>query len=76
MVTLVNTDTTRGKVLKVRFRGAANSDDVLDFTLFMSPGDVWSGGVSNVDGKAAMKTADNSCVLPQGHQQQHPRPLR
>ena len=75
VVTLVNTDTSNGKVLKVRFRGAANSDDVLDFTLFMSPGDVWSGGISNVDGRAAMKTADNSCVLPQGINNNTPVPF-
>ncbi len=62
---LVNTDTSNGKVLKVRFRGAANSDDVFDFTLFLSPGDVWSGAVSQVNGRAALATTDNSCVLPQ-----------
>ena len=33
---VVNTDTVNGKALKVRFRGAANSDDILDFTVFLS----------------------------------------
>lgn len=28
---IVNTDTKNGKAVKVRFRGASNSDDVLDF---------------------------------------------
>ena len=37
---VVNTDTSNGKAMKVRFRGASNSDDVLDFQVFMSPGDV------------------------------------
>ena len=37
---VVNTDTVNGKAMKVRFRGALNSDDVLDFQVFMSPGDV------------------------------------
>ena len=37
---VVNTDTTNGKAVKVRFRGALNSDDILDFQVFMSPGDV------------------------------------
>ncbi|NOJ99658.1 cell surface protein, partial [Corallococcus coralloides] len=40
---VVNTDTSNGKAVKVRFRGALNSDDILDFQVFMSPGDVWTG---------------------------------
>jgi hypothetical protein len=64
IINLVNSDTVNGKVLKVRFRGANNSDDVFDFTLFMSPGDVWSGAVVNSNGSAALQTNDNSCVLP------------
>ena len=31
LLNLINTDTVRGKAVKVRFRGAANSDDVYDF---------------------------------------------
>ncbi|MBP7530325.1 MAG: cell surface protein, partial [Ottowia sp.] len=46
LINIVNTDAVNGKAVKVRFRGASNSDDVLDFTLFLSPGDVWSGMVS------------------------------
>lgn len=64
VINLVNSDTSNGKALKVRFRGANNSDDVFDFTLFMSPGDVWSGAVVHNAGSAALVTADNSCVLP------------
>ena len=65
LVNIVNTDSVNGKAVKVRFRGAANSDDVLDFTLFMSPGDVWSGMVSqNADGRAQIVTPDKSCTIP------------
>jgi hypothetical protein len=64
VINLVNSDTTNGKALKVRFRGANNSDDVFDFTLFLSPGDVWSGAVVHNAGSAALFTNDNSCVLP------------
>jgi hypothetical protein len=64
VINLVNSDTSNGKALKVRFRGANNSDDVFDFTLFMSPGDVWSGAVVHNAGSAALVTNDNSCVLP------------
>lgn len=64
VINLVNSDLVNGKALKVRFRGANNSDDVFDFTLFLSPGDVWSGAVVNNNGSAALQTNDNSCVLP------------
>jgi hypothetical protein len=49
----------------VRFRGALNSDDVLDFQVFMSPGDVWTAAVSaGSDGVAAITTGDGTCTLP------------
>ncbi len=65
LINLVNTDKTFGKAVKVRFRGAANSDDVFDFQVFLSPGDVWSANVSKgADGRAALTTTDKSCTLP------------
>ena len=65
LLTVVNTDTTNGKAVKVRFRGAANSDDVLDFTVLLSPGDVWSTSISQgADGFSRMSSPDKSCVLP------------
>lgn len=65
LLNIVNTDTTNGKAVKVRFRGAQNSDDVFDFHLYLSPGDVWAGMVSEgADGRAQLTTADNSCTLP------------
>ena len=44
-ITLTNT-TSVGKAVKVRFRGAENSDDVLDFQVFLSAYDVWTASVS------------------------------
>lgn len=62
---VVNTDTVNGKAVKVRFRGAANSDDVMDFQVFMSPGDVWTAAVTaGADGIAQIVTADNTCTVP------------
>ena len=62
---VVNTDTVNGKAVKVRFRGAANSDDVMDFQVFMSPGDVWTAAVSaGSDGVATLTTGDGTCTLP------------
>jgi len=63
---ITNTDTKNGKVVKVRFRGASNSDDVMDFTVFLSPGDVWTASINqNVsNGKAQIATDDKSCTFP------------
>ncbi len=60
------TDTVNGKVMKVRFRGASNSDDILDFTVLMSPGDVWTAQVTaSGTGPATLTTNDKTCTLPQ-----------
>lgn len=65
LVNIVNTDSVNGKAVKVRFRGATNSDDLLDFTLFLSPGDVWAGAVlKGADGLATLVTQDKSCTIP------------
>ena len=62
---VVNTDTANGKAVKVRFRGALNSDDILDFQVFMSPGDVWTAAVTaGADGVAQIQSADNTCTVP------------
>ena len=64
-INIVNTDEKNGKAVKVRFRGASNSDDVFDFTLFLSPGDVWAAKVKQLpNGLAALSTEDNSCTIP------------
>lgn len=64
---IVNTDTVNGKAVKVRFRGGRDSDDIFDFQLFLSPGDVWSANISqNSSGMSYMTVAsdENSCTLP------------
>ena len=64
-INIVNTDTVNGKVLKVRFRGASNSDDLYDFQVFLSPGDVWTAGIAQgADGRSRLDTSDASCTLP------------
>jgi hypothetical protein len=64
-ISIVNTDTVNGKAVKVRFRGASNSDDVYDFQVFLSPGDVWAAGISRgSDGRSQLSTVDKSCTLP------------
>ena len=65
-LSITNTDMRNGKAVKVRFRGASNSDDVFDFTLLMSPGDVWVGTVTKdaSTGLAKLTTGDKSCTIP------------
>jgi len=66
LLSIVNTDTANGKLVKVRFRGASNSDDLYDFQVLMSPGDVWTAAVSRnaTTNVAKLTTSDNSCTLP------------
>lgn len=65
-INIVNTDTVNGKAVKVRYRSGLNSDDVFDFQLLMSPGDVWAGAVTAdaATGISRMITKDNSCTQP------------
>jgi len=65
LINVVNTDTTNGKLVKVRFRGAGNSDDLLDFQVLMSPGDVWTAAVTqDADtGLSKLVSTDASCVV-------------
>ena len=64
LISIVNTH-ERGKAVKVRFREALNSREVLDFHLYMSPFDVWTAAVtSNDDGGATLFTNDTSCTVP------------
>lgn len=66
LINITNTDLVNGKVVKVRFRGAANSDDLFDFQVLMSPGDVWTAGISQdaASKVARLSTGDKTCVLP------------
>ena len=68
LLNLVNTDTVNGKAVKLRFRGAANSDDLFDISIFLSPGDVWAASVSASGELSALTTNDTSCTLPSAAQ--------
>ena len=68
-VSVVNTQTSGVKVVKVRFREGKNSREVLDFNLYLSPSDVWTGAVIPADAGSATSpgrliTADVSCTNP------------
>ena len=67
-IQVVNT-TDKGKAVKIRFREAYNSREVLDFNIYLSPYDVWTGTVTddfsstNGDG-AGIRTDDTTCTVP------------
>lgn len=65
LVSIVNT-TEYGKAVKVRFVEGRNSREVLDFNLYLSPWDVWTGAVYSLTstGPAVLSTQDNSCTVP------------
>jgi hypothetical protein len=62
-ISVVNS-TSQTKAVKVRFLEGRDSREVLDFNLWMSPTDVWTGGVVATANGAKIISNDNSCVTP------------
>ena len=61
-IQVVNTSDV-GKVVKVRFLESKNSQEVLDFNLYLSANDVWAGAVTaTANGGAKIVTNDTSCT--------------
>jgi len=67
LLSVVNT-TSEVKVVKVRFREGKASAEVLDFNLYLSPNDMWTGAVIPASADASspghLVTADVSCTNP------------
>lgn len=53
------------QVVKLRYRRASDSMDALDFNIIMSPYDMWTGNIRDVDGTIRVGTSDTSCTAPQ-----------
>src|SRR4030067_1419351 len=62
-LSVVNT-TASTKAVKVRFLEGKNSREVLDFNLYLSPYDVWTGAIVVTTNGAKLVTADKSCTTP------------
>ncbi len=62
-LSIINTQNNT-KIVKVRFLEGKNSREVLDFNLFMSPNDIWTGGIVATSNGARVVSNDNSCVTP------------
>lgn len=63
-IRLINTSNDAITV-KVRFREAANSREVLDFVVALSPNDMWSAWTDEgaLNGQPGIRTNDTSCVF-------------
>lgn len=61
----ITNTTNQYKAVKIRFRESGNSNDVLDFNLYMSPFDVFTLNLGKGDDEGVvLKTADSSCTFP------------
>lgn len=56
--------TDNGKAVKVRILEGKNSREVIDFNLYLSPHDVWSGAITQTADGARLVVTDNSCTVP------------
>jgi len=63
ILSVVNT-TDEAKAVKVRFLEGQNSQEVLDFNLYMSAWDVWAAAVFDDDGVPTLAINDSSCTVP------------
>jgi hypothetical protein len=64
LLTVVNS-TASAKAVKVRFLEGKNSQEVLDFNLFLSAHDVWTAAILPTSaGGAGVGTFDKSCTVP------------
>jgi hypothetical protein len=64
LLTVVNS-TASAKAVKVRFLEGKNSQEVLDFNLFLSAHDVWTAAILPTGaGGAGVGTFDKSCTVP------------
>lgn len=64
LISVTNTG-NRGKAVRLRFLEGYNNQDVIDFDLFLSPKDVWTGAITaDAAGGARLISQDHSCTLP------------
>ncbi|MDZ7833056.1 MAG: hypothetical protein U5L07_15010 [Desulfobacterales bacterium] len=59
-IQVINTSDTHSVVAKVVFRGSAFSIELLDFFIYLSPNDVWTGKLVFQGGKTYVQSDDDS----------------
>jgi hypothetical protein len=63
LLTVVNSQAS-AKAVKVRFLEGKNSQEVLDFNLFLSAKDVWTAAILQTADGAGVGSFDKSCTIP------------
>lgn len=63
-LTVINTDEVNSIVAKLVIRSFRNSEELLDFFLYLTPADVWTGTMmyDAVLGKVVIHSSDDSCL--------------
>jgi len=64
-IKVVNTNTTKAVVAKVVVRGGKASKELVDFAIYLTPGDVWTAKLYQEDGKVYIESHDDSLMLGQ-----------
>ena len=57
---VINTDTQRAVVARVAMYEAVDSQEVRDFYIYLSPGDVWTADVKSIAGVPSLVSTDDS----------------
>ncbi|MCX5880715.1 MAG: hypothetical protein NTU74_02585 [Deltaproteobacteria bacterium] len=67
-ITVINTSSSQSVVAKVVYRSWNWSAELLDHLIFLSPNDVWTGTLVNVNGVATLQSNDDSILgrMPSG----------
>lgn len=60
---VVNTNTTRAVAAKVVVRDSKSCDELVDFVIYLTPGDVWTGTLYEEGGKVYLKSTDDSMII-------------
>ena len=60
---VVNTNTTRAVAAKVVVRDSKSCDELVDFVIYLTPGDVWTGTLYEENGKVYLKSTDDSMII-------------
>ena len=61
-ISVINTNTNLSTVAKVVLRGGRDSKELLDFFIYLSPDDMWTGTIYNNNGVVRIKSEDDSVL--------------
>ena len=60
---VVNTNESRAIVAKVVVRESKECDEIMDFAIYLTPGDVWTGTLYNDNGVVKLVSTDDSMII-------------